>query len=106
MSKATIHAGICGFKTEVTVHNQGKHCTLTIHSDCGDIQKLADRLKKVDPYREISFKGDGPLTFKSFKECCLHPACPVPAGIIKAIEVEAGLALPMDVSIEISKENE
>ena len=106
MSKATIHAGICGFTSEVTVTNQGKHCTLSIRSDCGDIEKMADQLKKIDPYQEISFRGDGPLTFKAFRECCLHPACPVPVGIIKAIEVEAGLALPMDVSIEVSKENE
>lgn len=33
-----------------------------------------------------------------------HAACPVPAGIIKAIEVAAGLALPKDAKIEVSSE--
>ena len=32
-----------------------------------------------------------------------HPACPVPVGIIKAIEVEAGLDLPRDVEIRLSR---
>jgi hypothetical protein len=33
-----------------------------------------------------------------------HPGCPVPAGIIKAVEVEGGLALPRDASIKVSKD--
>ena len=34
---------------------------------------------------------------------CPHAACPVPVGIIKAIEVEAKLAVPADVSIKLFK---
>jgi hypothetical protein len=34
---------------------------------------------------------------------CTHAACPVPVGIIKAVEVEMGMALPMDVIIKINK---
>ena len=34
---------------------------------------------------------------------CTHAACPVPVGIIKAVEVEAKLALPADVSIKLTK---
>ena len=33
-------------------------------------------------------------------------SCPVPSGIIKAIEVAAGLALPKDASIQVSKEED
>lgn len=33
-----------------------------------------------------------------------HAACPVPAGIIKAVEVAAGLALPADATIKISED--
>jgi hypothetical protein len=32
-----------------------------------------------------------------------HVACPVPVGIIKAVEIEAKLALPTDVVIKLSK---
>jgi hypothetical protein len=34
---------------------------------------------------------------------CTHAACPVPVAIVKAIEIEAGLALPTDVTIKLSK---
>jgi hypothetical protein len=32
-----------------------------------------------------------------------HTACPVPVGTFMAIEIEAGLALPTDVVIKLSK---
>jgi hypothetical protein len=73
-------------------------------TDCGYVEKLAAQLSEVDPYREISYRGEGPVTFKLAAEHLVHPACPVPAGIIKAIEVEAGLALPKDASIKPSKD--
>jgi hypothetical protein len=38
-----------------------------------------------------------------FSKHCPHPACPVPSGILKAVEVAAGLALPRDASIVIRK---
>ena len=44
------------------------------------------------------------MTFGLAAEHLVHPACLVPAGIIKAIEVEAGLALPMDASIKPARE--
>jgi Family of unknown function (DUF6951) len=35
---------------------------------------------------------------------CKHTACPVPAGIIKSIEVASGLALSQDARIEVRQE--
>ena len=35
-----------------------------------------------------------------------HFACPVPAGVFKAIEVAAGLALPRDATIRVSRDEE
>lgn len=104
MSKATIEPGICGFTTSVEVAAAGKrNCAITIQSECPHIQKLAAVLPELDPFTEISFRGEGPSVLKLGAEYCSHPACPVPVGIIKAIEVEAGLALPRDVIIHIKK---
>jgi len=50
--------------------------------------------------------GGGPLTLLLATKHCPHTACPVPVGIIKAIEVEAGLALPADATIRLSKSDE
>ena len=107
MAKAEIFSGICGFTTHVDAHkNEADQVALTINSDCKNIQRLAAELKEVDPYREFTFRGAGPLTLQMASKYCTHAACPVASGIIKAVEVEAGLALPADVSIKISKDND
>lgn len=76
---------------------------LNIESDCKAISRLAAELTEADPFREFTHRGEGPLTMQLAAEYCSHAACPVPVGIIKAVEVEAGLALPADVSIKLSK---
>lgn len=104
MAKAEICSGVCGFNTTVEANNDGLgQIQLTIESDCKAINRLAAELTQVDPYREFTYRGQGPLTFEKAAEYCSHAACPVPVGIIKAIEIEAGLALPADVSIKLSK---
>lgn len=104
MSTATIEPGICGFTTTVKITKITKRaCAVAIQSKCPHIQKLAAELTEVDPFKEISFRGDGPTVLRLGAEYCSHPACPVPVGIIKAIEVESGLALPKDVSIHLEK---
>lgn len=104
MSQATIYPGICGFITTVEVHKIDKRrCSVKVQSECPHIQKLAVALTEVEPFKEISFRGDGPSVLRLGAEYCTHPACPVPVGILKAIEVEAGLALPRNVEIKVEK---
>jgi len=102
MTKATISAGVCGFVATVEAVAEGSHCRLVVESDCRSIQRLGSELKSVDPLQEIAFGKGLPLTYQIAVKHCAHAACPVPAGIIKAIEVEAGLALPADVSIRVT----
>ncbi len=103
MAKAEIQAGICGFKTTVETKMDGDMCAVIISSECQAIQRLAANMGQLDPYREFTFRGDGPETFDLAAKYCSHAACPVPVGIVKAIEIEAGLALPQDVTITLSK---
>lgn len=66
--------------------------------------KLAEALgEEVNAFQEISFRG-GPKVLELGPQHLSHPACPVPAGIIKAIEVAAGLALPKDACITVIKD--
>ncbi len=106
MAKAEICAGVCGLTTTVVASTNGTTCKVSIRSQCKNVQRLAAELTEVDPFREISFRGDGPLTLQLARKYCAHAACPVPAGIIKAVEVESGLALPADVNIKLSRSNE
>ncbi len=103
MAKAEIFAGICGFNTTVQTSMNERICHLEIQSECTAIQRLAQNLTEVDPFKEISFRRQLPQTYEAAHQYCSHAACPVPSGIIKAIEVEAGLALPKDVTIRITK---
>ena len=106
MSKAEINSGICGFKTVVEAKMVDDQVNLTITSDCAAIQRLGQELIQVNPYKEISSRRSIPQTLQVGMKYCTHAACPVPVGIIKAIEVEAGLALPADVTIKVSKTTE
>jgi hypothetical protein len=103
VSKAKIFSGVCGFTTEVEAVTEGRVCKLTIESECNAIQKMASNLTEVDPFQEISFRRGMPQIHAKGHEYCTHAACPVPVGIVKAVEVASGLALPKDVTIEISK---
>jgi len=82
---------------------EGTKVKLSIDSECQAIQDLAAELAEVDPFQEITFRGSGPRSLEMGAKHCYHTACPVPVGIIKAVEIEAGLALPKDAVIRLSK---
>lgn len=101
MARTEIDSGICGFTTTVEARMEGDECVLQIESGCPGIRKVAEEITRVDPFREITFRGEGPAVLQAAARHCKHPACPVPAGIIKAVEVAAGLALPKDAAIRV-----
>ncbi|NLF68372.1 MAG: hypothetical protein GX575_04875 [Candidatus Anammoximicrobium sp.] len=103
-TKAKISAGICGFATTVTVSGDVSDCAMSLESDCPAVQQLALELSQLDPLREVLRRDASAAVWELAVRHCLHAACPVPVGILKAVEVEAGLALPADVTIEIRQE--
>jgi hypothetical protein len=103
MAKAEVFAGDCGFTTQVETKMNGRTCKIHIKSECSAIQRIAEELSEVNPFQEISFRRGMPLIHELGVKHCTHAACPVPVGITKAVEIEAGLALPTDVSIKLSK---
>ena len=103
MTRAEINPGICGLRTVVEVRCLGGKCECRLESDCEAVQLPAGELTEADPFREISHQGATPRTHEIAARILPHAACPVPAAIIKAIEVEAGLALPADATITLAK---
>lgn len=101
MAKAEIHPGPCGFTTTVEAVINGRKCNITVDSQCAAVMKLGQELAEVDPYRIIGNKPQVSEVLQKGIEHCLHAACPVPVGIIKAVEVEAKLAVADDVSIKL-----
>jgi hypothetical protein len=109
--RATIDAGICGFITEVTAISADEQTVeFSVASPCERIQGLAKRLPTVDAFREIGMGFEGAVhkaVRESLKGCC--SGCVVPAGVFKAMQVVAGLALPKEASMtfaRIDKEEE
>ena len=104
MAKCEINAGICGFCATVEATDAGKYNVhLKITSDCPDIQKLAEELVEINALEELGKKAKSTKTYEMAAKYCPHNSCIVPAGIIKVVEVAAGLALPKDAVIKIEK---
>lgn len=105
MARAEIFAGKCGFTTIVeATQTDNEQVRVTLSSACKGCQKLGAALSEmeIDPLREISHRGEGSLILELAPRYLTHPACPVPAGIVKAVEIAAGLALPADASIRLT----
>jgi len=104
MAKAIIMSGICGFKTEVTAEKgDGFTILLDTVSDCPAFKNLNASLSEVDGMACIMDKvGEGAI-YEACRLNCKHSACPVPMGIVKVVEVAAGLALPKDVTVTLTK---
>lgn len=96
--------GVCQFKARVVgVADELLNVTLEIASDCARIRQLAERLKRVSALDELGRSVTETDVYRAAVSCRTHVACPVPVGILKAIEVAAGMALPADVHISVQK---
>lgn len=105
MIKVTVDAGVCGFSSVIRAESEDmQHVKLEIESECPDIMSLAEELREVDAFQENFATIGSSKVYESARKYCKHAACPVPAGIHKAIEAAAGLALPKDATIRVEKE--
>lgn len=104
MTRATIQP-TCGLVTRVTAASAGARCvTLHVESECQGIRRLADALPEVDPLAEIAGRGDSSRVLALGRQHCVHASCPVPVGILKTVEVAAGLDLPRPITITITND--
>jgi hypothetical protein len=72
--------------------DEEKEVTLQITTECPNLKALEKELTQVNAYEECFEKiGEGTV-YETVRKYCRHAACPVPCGILKAIEVSAGLA--------------
>jgi hypothetical protein len=102
MATTTITSGICGFTTRVHAEEDADYrCRITIETDCPNMEALRAGLSEVSALRELSWKGDGPLVYELARRHLPHASCPVPSGVIKAVEVACKLALPADAVIKV-----
>jgi len=98
-TKLVVDAGICGCTATIDVVGlPGHKATVTLTSDCEMVSKMGEGLKELNWLSLWKRRGDGYSAYKAALRGISDITCPVPVAILKAIEVEAGLALPKDVA--------
>jgi hypothetical protein len=102
MTKVTINPGICGFTVMVTAEkDQGKKVRVSFDTECEMVMNMLEDISVLDMQAAFTGHLNNPV-YRSAAMHLKHTACPVPAGILKAIEVELGLCLPKDAVIKFS----
>jgi len=109
MSTVIVKPGVCGLESKIVVTKKDNDedsylIDIKIESESDNIKRLAKELKEVNGFHECFTNFSTSEVYKLGAKCGLHVACPVPSAIIKAIEVECGLALPRNVEMIITKE--
>ncbi len=99
-TKLVVDAGICGYTVTIDVVGLPDHrATVTVTSDCEMVSKMGEELKELDWLSLWNQEGDGYSAFKTALQSIRDITCPVPFAILKAIEVEVGIASPKDIDL-------
>ena len=110
MTRVICDPGVCGNNATIeatmdsTAGEMGKRpITVKIVSECKKVAAMADGLADLDKgelseWEAIKPRGQ-PKICKWAAQCRLCAACPIPMAILKAMEVEAGLAAAKPVHL-------
>ncbi|HTV12534.1 MAG TPA: hypothetical protein VME20_11820 [Acidimicrobiales bacterium] len=102
MASVVIKSGVCGFTVRATAQcPDGDHVTLQIESECPNYKEIAEHLHEVEAVKELFVDRHKGLVWTTCATHSPHVSCPVPVGLLKLVEVAAGLALPQSVSIDV-----
>ena len=104
MTTVVVNSGACGFTVTIKA-TKGKDRTIevTLETDCEMVQKMQGDIAVVERMAALGAFGSGPV-HRSAAKHLRHAACPVPSGILKAIETETGMNVPRDATIVFKKE--
>jgi hypothetical protein len=99
MATVVVQAGACGYSVTVNAEpGAGGTVTVTLETDCEMVMKMKEDLRSLDKRAALTGFADNPV-YRAAAKHLKHVACPVPTGILKAIEVAAGLNVSRDVRI-------
>ena len=100
MTKVIVHPGICGFDAHLEVKASESTLKLQIKSECKDVKSLARVLTEIPKQDWMNTEGFAKKIYEYVSRSPRHLSCPIPCAIMKAIEVELGLALKKNVEIK------
>ncbi len=104
MTKLTVNSGACGFFCMVTAEKgPDRKMFVRLESQCEMLKKLGGEIATLDTMAAAFTDFLNNPVYRAAAKHLKHAACPVPGGIIKAVEVEAGFCLARDVSIKFEE---
>ena len=99
MTVVEVDAGCCGFTTKIEILKvDDQMVKAAVSSDCEMITAWGKELGSLDWGQCLRNSVDSPV-FQCTSKHIGHVACPVSVALLKAMEVEVGVALPVDVAI-------
>ncbi len=105
MTTVIVNSGACGYAVTIRAEkNPGGKITISLETDCEMVKKLQNDIAELDKTAAF-IKFDANPVYRSASRHLKHTACSVPSGILKALEVAAGLNVPKDVTIAFVKKD-
>lgn len=100
--KVTVDAGVCKRITVIKAKMDDEgYVKVDIESDCPDVLRMSWGIEPVFPFTVIESPMNETQIYQLASQELTHTACPVPAGILKAIEVAGDLGIKRDAYIKI-----
>ncbi|MBW1888825.1 MAG: hypothetical protein JRI52_10840 [Deltaproteobacteria bacterium] len=100
-TRVIVNPGVCGFSC--TIHagkiGKGRVAVSILDSCCEQVQKMSQLLEEIsleDLFKPLS---RNPVLLWAKQARC-HTTCIVPLAVLKAVEVEMGMAVPRDAGIK------
>jgi len=104
MTKVVVKAGACGFTSVIRAEKgQERKVDISVESGCAMVQKMAAEIARLGRRDALTAILENPV-YRAAGRHLKHAACPVPAAVLKALEVEAGLNVKKDATIVFSKD--
>ena len=99
MTVVEVDAGCCGFTTKIEILKvDDQMVKAAVSSDCEMITAWGKELGSLNWGQCLRNAAASPV-FQCTSKHIGHVACPVSLALLKAMEVEVGVALPVDVAI-------
>ena len=103
MTKVVVTSGACGFTSAISAgETADQSVAISVDSGCAMVEMMAAEIACLGWQDALVGILDNPVYLAAGKHL-RHPACPVPAAVLKALEVEAGLNVKTDVTIVFEK---
>jgi hypothetical protein len=104
MTTVIVNAGACGYSITITAKkNKDNTIAVALDTECGMVKKMLEDIAALDRFAPLTAFQNNPV-YRSAAKHLKHVSCPVPSGILKALEVEAGLNVMKDATITFDKE--